>query len=56
MGYTGKLIYDLNKPQGMPFKKVNSQYLDKLGWESKTSLYEGLKNTYSWYLKQIELY
>ena len=55
VGYTGKLTYDLNKPEGMPFKKVNSQYLDKLGWKSKTSLYEGLNNTYSWYLKQFEL-
>ncbi len=31
---------------------ANPQKIKKLGWKPKTSLYEGLKKTYNWYLSK----
>lgn len=50
VGYNGNIIYDSNFPDGTPRKLLNIRKLIALGWESKTSLEDGLKLTYEWYL------
>jgi len=52
-GFTGKLIFDTSKPDGMPKKLLDVSKLSKLGWQSSTSLDEGLIKTYSWFLENI---
>jgi GDP-L-fucose synthase len=55
--YEGKLTFNTSKPDGMFRKRLDVTKLKKMGWESKISLKEGLKKTYSWYLqnkKKIE--
>ena len=50
IGYNGKLIFDISKPDGMPKKLLDVSKINKLGWHYKISLEEGLKKTYKWFL------
>lgn len=49
--YDGKLIWDKDKPNGTPRRKVCTQKIYNLGWRPKYSLQEGLKITIDWYLQ-----
>lgn len=46
IGYDGKLIFDINRPDGTPQKLLDTALLGCLGWQAKTSLEEGLRLTY----------
>ena len=50
VGYLGDLKLDDSKPDGSPRKLMDISLLRRLGWESKGSLEEGLKQTYEWFL------
>lgn len=45
VGYEGELLFDTTKPDGSPRKLIDTSKLDKLGWESKINLNEGVKKT-----------
>lgn len=49
--YEGQLVFDSNQPDGTPRKLLNSQKLNKLGWNFKIGLNQGLKITYDWFLE-----
>jgi len=49
--YEGKIVWDTSKPDGMPRKVVDVAIANKLGWQAKVSLEEGIKKTYMWFLK-----
>ena len=49
--YNGELVFDSSMPDGNPRKLIDSSKLNKLGWNPKTHLDEGLKLTYSWFLE-----
>jgi GDP-L-fucose synthase len=51
--FQGTLRWDKNKPDGMPRKLMDSSRLKNLGWSPKVNLFEGLSQTYAWYLKSI---
>ena len=53
-GYPGKIVYDTSKPDGPPRKLLDVSRLHALGWQHKTPLEAGLKNTYEWYLANLE--
>jgi GDP-L-fucose synthase len=46
VGYTGRLVFDTSKPDGMPRKLLDSAAMRSLGWAPTTSLAEGLKRAY----------
>ena len=50
VGYRGELRFDTTKPDGMPFKGLDSTALNALGWTPATSLRDGLMRTYEWFL------
>ena len=50
VGYNGKFKHDLSKPVGMKRKLVDISKLEELGWRSTTSLKEGVKKTYDFFL------
>jgi GDP-L-fucose synthase len=50
IGYEGKLIFNLEKPDGTPRKVLDISRLHQLGWQHQISLKQGLKQTYLWYL------
>jgi nucleoside-diphosphate-sugar epimerase len=55
MGYEGEMIYDSSKPDGQPRRCLDvSRAKDKLGFESRTSLQEGLQKTIEWFLTTME--
>jgi GDP-L-fucose synthase len=50
VGYEGNIINDLSKPDGTPRKLLDVSKLHSTGWKHKTSLKEGIKIVYDWYL------
>jgi GDP-L-fucose synthase len=48
VGFDGELNFDTTKPDGTPKKLLDATRLTKMGWQSKTSLREGILNTYEW--------
>ncbi len=51
VGYEGHIIYDKSKPNGQPRRCLDVSKAQKdLGFLAKTTLREGLKKTYNWYL------
>jgi GDP-L-fucose synthase len=49
-GFTGRVEWDRTKPDGAPRKLMDCNKLTLLGWKSSTSLSDGLKKAYDWYL------
>lgn len=43
-------VYDLSKPVGMNQKLLDSSLINKLGWNPKFSLIDGIKATYNYFL------
>ncbi len=52
-GFKGKIIWDIEKPDGTPRKKVDISKINNLGWCAETNLNEGLKTTFEYYKKEI---
>ncbi len=55
VGFEGNLVFNSNMPDGNPRKLLNSSLINKLGWKSQTSLYDGLVKTYHWYENNYEI-
>lgn len=51
VGFTGKLIFDSDKPDGMKIKVLNTEKINSLNWNPKTSLEKGIEKTYQYFLK-----
>jgi GDP-L-fucose synthase len=51
VGFKGKIVYDKSKPDGTPRKLMDVSRINSLGWKYKTSLRQGIEQTYSWFLK-----
>lgn len=53
-GYRGKLIFDKSKPDGAPYKVMDSRLCKKIfKWLPETELKKGVKTTIDWYYKKI---
>jgi GDP-L-fucose synthase len=52
VGFKGKLIFDITKPDGASRKLIDVSRLSNMGWKYSTDLREGFKNTYEWYLME----
>ena len=50
VGFQGEIVYDTSKPDGTPRKLLDVSKLNSLGWKARTSLRDGIKETYEWYL------
>lgn len=49
--FDGELNFDNTKPDGMPYKLLDTTKMNKLDWSAKTDLKKGLKKTYTWFEK-----
>jgi GDP-L-fucose synthase len=51
VGYNGRLVFDLSRPDGTPRKLLDTTSLNKLGWRSSITLAHGLQETYHSFLR-----
>lgn len=56
VGYEGKIVNDLSKPDGTPRKLVDSSKIFEMGWKPETSFEEGVRITYQDFLENIGKY
>ena len=49
-GYHGKIVPNLEKPEGMKRKLMNVSKAKEFGWAPKTGIKDGIKKTVEWYL------
>jgi GDP-L-fucose synthase len=55
VGFEGEIKHDLSKPDGTPRKLLDISKIKSLGWEPKTSLREGIRRSYEWYVGKHEV-
>ncbi len=51
VGHTGEIIWDSSKPDGTPRKLMDVSKMTSSGWKAKTSLEDGIRKTYQWFLE-----
>jgi len=56
VGYPGKIVHDLSKPDGTPRKLLDVSLLHASGWKHKTALPDGIKTLYEWYQANYHLF
>ncbi len=54
VGYPGKIIFDITKPDGTPRKLMNSSKLIAMGCSAKVPLHAGLGSAYKDFLHEIQ--
>jgi GDP-L-fucose synthase len=54
IGYAGSMKHDLTKPTGMQQKLLDVSKLRSFGWQHQSSLDEGLRVTYKYYLEEVK--
>lgn len=52
-GFSGKLVFDVTKPDGTPRKLMDSGRILALGWAPGISLEQGVADTYGWFLEHV---
>ncbi len=53
VGYKGQLDFDTSKPDGTPQKLLDVSVLNKIGWQARIDIRDGIESIYKWYRKQI---
>jgi GDP-L-fucose synthase len=54
IGFEGRLVFDTSKPDGTPRKLLDVSRLDQLGWSAGINIEDGLRNTYNWYIDNLD--
>ena len=54
IGFKGKISFDTLRSDGPPRKLIDTSRLNKMGWKYSIEFEDGLRKTYSWYLKKIK--
>ena len=52
VGYKGRIVFDLTKPDGTPRKLMDISLIKKLGWKYQTKLTDGLSLSYNDFLER----
>ena len=51
VGYDGRIVHDLSKPDGTPRKLMSADKLRAMGWAPRIGLEAGIEETYRWFLE-----
>ena len=54
VGHKGEIIWDSTKPDGTPRKLMDVSKMTNAGWKAKIGLEEGIKETYQWFLENVD--
>lgn len=54
VGHTGEIIWDSSKPDGTPRKLMDVSKMTNAGWKAKIGLEEGIRETYEWFLENVD--
>ncbi|MBN9363120.1 MULTISPECIES: GDP-L-fucose synthase [unclassified Devosia] len=52
VGFAGRIVHDLSKPDGTPRKLMSADKLRSMGWTPHIALEAGIAETYRWFLDQ----
>ncbi|MFG1346765.1 GDP-L-fucose synthase [Xanthobacter autotrophicus DSM 431] len=50
VGFKGRIVHDLTKPDGTPRKLMSADKIRGLGWSPSISLEDGIRSTFAWFL------
>lgn len=53
VGHKGKIVWDKEKPDGMPRKLLDVRKINKLGWKHSIRLEEGIKSACAWFRENM---
>jgi len=53
VGYTGRIVFDPSRPDGMPRKLLDVSRIHALGWHPQIPLEQGIASTYEWYTAHL---
>ena len=56
IGHTGEIIWDATKPDGTPRKLMDVSKLSNAGWRAQIKLEDGIRQTYTWFLKNVNTF
>ena len=56
VGHNGEIIWDTTKPDGTPRKLMDVTKLKNAGWEANVKLEDGIRQTYIWFLENINAF
>lgn len=55
-GFQGRIATDPTKPDGTPRKLMDVSRLAEMGWSASTPLEEGVRETYQWFLQNLDTF
>jgi GDP-L-fucose synthase len=55
VGFSGRIVFDTEKPDGTPRKLLDVSRANALGWRSRMELLDGIRATYAWFLEHAAL-
>jgi GDP-L-fucose synthase len=53
VGYEGEVVWDTNKPDGMPRKLLDVTRINATGWQAQIPLQPGLQEVFDWYQANV---
>jgi len=55
IGFTGQIVYDTEKPDGMLVKRLDVSRLNQMGWQHHIRLSAGIQQAYNWYKENMKI-
>jgi len=53
VGFTGRIVWDRARPDGVGRWLLDTRKLAALGWTTQVGLEDGLRRTYAWYCRWV---
>jgi GDP-L-fucose synthase len=54
VGWHGRFVFDISKPDGTPRKLLDVSRIRQMGWQHKIPLERGISQTYAWFVENLK--